>query len=319
MTRSLLSAVPLPSTVVATDKRLQQYLLEIQQYDPETQAWQATIEKLVKEILRSRSICRPLGSRGLLAVQEEIYEQMQQELRYAVQQALPGDSRSLSLREWSHQLQQQATRKVLNDAQLKKLALAAQGYPPDTPERRHLLGELVEAIQSSGRLCRPHRGKFSEPSFYELLYEEAVLETLAYVCKNIDKYDPQRGQKQKFMTWVNFRLDKLVIESRRRFSDHQTFSLPTLSDLDRLQPPQEAPLLSELVRQCIEEDAENTFKQAQIRNRPDANFRAIALARIAGKSWEELASEFDIVVPTLSSFFQRCCRKFASQMRSSLH
>ncbi|MDY7023770.1 MAG: hypothetical protein SWJ54_20890, partial [Cyanobacteriota bacterium] len=48
-----------------------------------------------------------------------------------------------------------------------------------------------------------------------------------------------------------------------------------------------------------------------IRARPDANFRAIAFAILAGKSWKEISLEFDLPVGTLSSFFGRTCRKLS--------
>jgi DNA-directed RNA polymerase specialized sigma24 family protein len=76
--------------------------------------------------------------------------------------------------------------------------------------------------------------------------------------------------------------------------------------------------LFERVRECLEEDVGNIFKQAHIRNRPDANFSAIALARFSGKSWEDISAEFGIPLPTLSRFFQRSCEKFRSQFRQYL-
>jgi hypothetical protein len=79
--------------------------------------------------------------------------------------------------------------------------------------------------------------------------------------------------------------------------------------------PEEPDSLFERVREDIEEDAKNIFKQAHIRNRPDANFQAIALARFARKSWEEISAEFEIPIPTLSRFFQRSCEKFRPYFR----
>ena len=299
------------------DERLEKLVSQAQQHERYSQERQTAVSQLVEQCLRSRPICRPLGSQPLVDVQQEIYEQVRQQLEETFSQELDSYSRQTTVRDWTNALRNQTFCQILEDRALKKLALAAQRYPPNTQLRRHLLGELVEAIQLSGRLCRPHREKFA-PSFYELLYEEAVIETLTYVCKNIDKYDPQRGKDHKFITWVNFRLDKCVIECRRRFSKVDTFTLPSLADLEKIQPQETAPSLAEMMRECIEEDADQTFKQAQIRNRPDANFRAIALARFSGRSWEDISSELGIVVPTLSSFFQRCCHKFAPKFRNYL-
>lgn len=300
------------------DERLEQLVIEARQRVPHTEEQQIVLAHLIDEMLRVRPICRPLKGQFVFDIQKEIYEQVRQQLLQEVSQELNSyNPQQTSARMWASTLRDRAFNQVLNDAKLKQLALEAQSHSPDSKLRRYAMRELIEAIKLSGKLCRPHRQKFA-PDFYELLYEEAVIETLIYVCQNIDKYDPQRGKEQKFMTWVNFRLDKLVIECRRKFSNFNVKELPSLNDLEKIPQPQESPCLSEKVRQYIEEDPEHLFRQTHIRNRPDANFRAIASARFLGKSWEEIASQLGIAVPTLSSFFQRCCRKFASKFKQEL-
>jgi DNA-directed RNA polymerase specialized sigma24 family protein len=69
------------------------------------------------------------------------------------------------------------------------------------------------------------------------------------------------------------------------------------------------------MRQCLEDDTNNIFKNEYIRNCPKANFRDIALATFSGKSWEEISQEMDVKISTLSSFFQRSCKKFAPQFQ----
>jgi hypothetical protein len=76
--------------------------------------------------------------------------------------------------------------------------------------------------------------------------------------------------------------------------------------------------LFERIRECLEDDAENIFKQVYIRNRPDANFSAIALARFSGQSWEDISAKFRIPLPTLSRFFQRSCEKFRGKFKQYL-
>lgn len=318
MPKSLLTFGTSSGTFKTMDEVLENLVREAQRQAPQTEGRHRALTRLVDEMLRSRPICRPPGSQPLLSVQGEIYEQTRQQLLQEINQQLDQyNPERLPVRTWVNTLRNKAFSEVLDDAQLKKLALTAQQYQPHTQLRQHLLGELLEAIRLSGKLCRPHREKFS-PNFYELLYEEAVIETLLYVCKNIDKYDPERGKDKKFITWVNFRLDKQVIECRRQFSPLNTQDLPSLTDMEMIEQPEEPPSLCEIVRQFIEKDAENIFRQARIRNRPDANFRAIALARFSGRSWEEISAELGIVVPTLSCFFQRCCRKFAPHFQNYL-
>ncbi|MEW6493445.1 MAG: hypothetical protein AB1589_13210, partial [Cyanobacteriota bacterium] len=297
---------------------LEQLVTLVQQHNSQTEEWHLALTQLVDEILRSRKICRPLGRRPLFGVYQEMYEKVRQQLLQDIGEKLNQyNPKQMSVRTWVTSLRNQAFRKILEDAQLKKLAIEAQQHSPHTELRQYALGELIEAIRLSGKLCRPHRASFS-PQFYDLLYDEAVNKTLTYVCRNIDKYDPERGDK-KFMNWVNFRLDRVFIETCREFRDPNIKDLPSLTDLEEIVQPEESLSLLEKVRECLEEDAENIFKKVHIRNRPDASFPAIALARFSGKSWEEISAEFGIPLPTLSCFFQRCCEKFRSNFRQCLY
>lgn len=289
-----------------------------QQYSPQTEERQATITHLVNEILRSRLICRPLGTRPLCQSQAHIDRQVREILYQTLDRELDRYRPEwLGAQAWTSNLRDRAFRQVLDDSLLKQLALEIQPLPAQSEVRQHLLGELIQAIRLSGRMCRPHRQKFV-PAFYELLYEEAVSETLLYICRHLDKYDPQRGKDKKFMTWVNFHLDKFVIECRRKFSGLETGFFPFLKEIEKMATPEDPFPLSDLVREYLEADTEALFSNTKIANRPDANFRAIALARLAGKSWEEISLELGILIPTLSSFYQRCCRKFSAKFKTDL-
>ena len=269
------------------------------------------VEALVKRLMRLRKIGRAPRGQALGGVYQEICDRLQAKLLRLLPESLTQyQDQRISARAWSQDLINRASQSILEDAQLKRLALEAQAHLPQTPERQHALMQLVEGIRLSGRLARPHRTKIS-PQFYDLLYEEAVNRTLTYVCRRIETYDPERGEKQKFMNWVNFRLDRMIIECRREFDDQQTESVPSLDDLDIAPEPDETESLANTIRECIATDAEQVFANAHIRNHPNASFQAIALARFDGKSWDDISQELAIKIPTLSSFFQRCCQKFA--------
>lgn len=308
----------LPLTLLwIMNEQLELRFINAGSYNPQTQQGQNALTQLVEEILRGRTICRPLSGHPLSEVQKETYEQLQTTLFCNVSQEITKyNPQRTPLKVWGNDLLHQALKACLQDELLKQLALEIQSQPVNSALRRHLLGELVEAIRLSGKLCRPHREKFS-PDFYELLYEEAVIRTLAYICKNIDHYDPERGQAQKFINWVNFRLDKLVIECRREFSNPIVEELPSLADLENIAQPDSTSLVEE-TRQYIESDPDKIFEEEYIRNRPDASFKTIALARLSGQSWEEISSNLGIKIPTLSSFFQRCCNKFRPQFQKDL-
>lgn len=197
------------------------------------------------------------------------------------------------------------------DEQLKQLATRAQQHPPLTRQRQLALTQLVEAILKSGRLCRPHRDQFIHR--YEEIYEEARQELLFYICQHIDKYNPERGS---VMAWCNVLLERRFFkEAIPKVLDKQGIKKMTLSELDNFASPEEPPVLTEIVKECIESDSENLFKNAHIANHPSANFQALVKRRISGKSWKEISEEFEIKIPTISSFYYRCLNQFASNLK----
>lgn len=303
------------------DERLKQLVIEAQQHAPQTADRQKVLIQLVDEILRSRKICRPPKGQSLSGIYLEIYQQLQQQLLHNIDQLIDKyNPQRTPIREWANTLRDNLFKEVLDDDQLKMLALVAQKHSSNSELRKQALIELVNAIVLSGRLCRPHRGICTE-NFYQLIYEEAVNQSLVYVCQKIDNYKPfnlQTGKPQKFMNWVNFRLDKMVIQSHMDFKERVSKEIPTINDLENIAEPESEVFFSELLRQCLEEDRNNLFKQEHIRNFPKANFRAIALASISGKTWEDISTEFEVKVPTLSSFFRRCCQKFAPLFKEYL-
>lgn len=109
------------------------------------------------------------------------------------------------------------------------------------------------------------------------------------------------------MNWVNFRLGKIFIELV-----HQTFQMKSTSFKEIEKSEENIPLLSEIIRQCIEDDPEGIFKTECVENKPHASFQAIFLAkRVDGKSWKEISEELDIPVTTISSFYWRRIQRFA--------
>ncbi|NJN88222.1 MAG: hypothetical protein HC881_20415 [Leptolyngbyaceae cyanobacterium SL_7_1] len=298
------------------DERLTQLVQQAQQV-ADIQKNQPLLNQLVEEMLRSRPVGRSLPGQPLAGVYQAIYDRAHQQLCEVIPDALSQyNPTRTSARDWAMAVQTGVFKQVLEDTQLKQLAIEAQRHPPRTVERQQALTQLVTAIKLSGRLAHPHRATFT-PSFYDLLYDEAVNRTLTYVCCAIDNYDPERGDR-KFMNWVNFRLERVLLDCRAEFSDRETTELPNLNDLDNLAQPQDSDSPAQLLRDYIEQDADQVFESAHIRDRPDANFRVIALDRFNDKSWDDISTQLGIKVPTLSSFFQRCCQKFAPRFQEYL-
>lgn len=342
------------SDVIETmDERLKKLVTEAQQYVNQPEKRQNAINQLVDEILRSRKICRQ-GTQPLSGIYHEIYQQLRQQLLHDVDQEIDNyNMKTLSVREWANLLRDNVFKEVLDDTQLKKLALEAQRHSPYTESRQQALIELVNAILLSGKLCRPHCW-ISPHSFYKLIYEEAVNQTLEYVCQKIDNFNPEKTnipflevcllngaiksglysltrclfskvvdfpekvQGQKFITWVNFYLDKRILDAYGKFKKQNATEIPSLSDLENIAQPDFQNKPADLLIKYIERDVDNRFKNEHIRNFPQANFQTIALATVSGKTWEEMSKEFGVKVPTLSSFFRRTCQKFAPQLQEYL-
>jgi DNA-directed RNA polymerase specialized sigma24 family protein len=197
------------------------------------------------------------------------------------------------------------------DSLLDGLAFIAQQHPPLTSKRQLVLGQLVQAILRSGRLCHPYRGQFLHR--YEEIYEEARQDLLFYVCHNIDKYNPERGG---VMAWFNVLLERRFFrEAIPKVLDKQGIQKMTLSDLDNLAPPEKSPNITEVIMEYIASDPENLFKSSHIESRPEANFQTLSQQRLEGKSWKEISEKLGIKIPTISSFYYRCLNRFASKLK----
>ena len=296
------------------DHLLGELLRQLKQYQPQTEAWQNTLSKVVEITLRSRPICRPFNRQPLFGVYLEIYQEVQQELFGDISENLPSyNSERMNARSWANQLQKDAFKKVLERNQMNNLVLEAQKHPPRSQLRQYALGELWTAIQISGRLCHPHQN--SVPAYmYELVYQEALSRTHLYICRHINDYDPRRSP---FMTWVNFRLDRTFIDVRNELTN-QNIQYFEPESLKNMVSCEDSISLSEAIRQYIEEDPEHIFISHWIKNRPDANFRAIALDKFMGKTWQELSTEFNLSIPTISGFYYRGCESFRHRFREFL-
>ncbi|MCU0527254.1 MAG: sigma-70 family RNA polymerase sigma factor [Elainella sp. Prado103] len=211
------------------------------------------------------------------------------------------------------------------DERLKQLALAAQQAPARSRERQRALAKLISAIQTSKQLARPQAGQFQ--GFYQDIYAEATQRLYAYICDRIDDYRIERGE---VLQWANFLLSKrFFVEASRdvmptvyKGMNPKSVQHLTLEDLDRNNPadvnPQMMPSISQEVEQVLEEDPEGLFQSAYIAHHPQANFRALAIKRLSGFSWQEISADLGIAIPTLSGFYQRCLVKFAPKFKEYL-
>ena len=281
------------------------------------------INQIAVIVLRSRPLCRQFNGTPLQGVYLEIYNRAKDNLNtHLCQYVAVGQTKSKSSNisqikpAYLYRLQKQVFQSLLNDNQLKNMGLAAQKFAVNSELRTYALTELIKAINLSGRLCRPHVSKFSS-SLYKTLYEEALAETFAYICLNIDMYDPDRGEG-KFMNWVNFKLDKLILKCYQKSQKYSQYELPSFLDLEQISQPNDPPNLAQILQDYVIYNPNKIFTTTHIRNRPDANFNHITLAKLSGKTWEQISQQLNIPVPTLSSFYNRWCRRFAPLLKTEL-
>ncbi len=287
---------------------------EVQQTEPGGIDRDESLTELVELILRSRPICRPLKDQSLSPACQDIYQAARQQLFCILYSNIDNyNQKNQPSRQWATQRMREAFKEILTDNRLKQLALEVKQYSAQTQQRQYLLTELVNAIQLSARLIRPHRGELAN-DFYKVIYDDAVNRTLLYVFQKIDLYDPERG-KGKFMNWVNFRLSKIFIEIIASYQITQDKPI-AIEQIDNLGTIETAPTTFEIIMHYIERDPDEIFKQEVINKNPNASFQKIFLAkRIQGKSWKQISQDLGIPMTTLSSFYWRSIQRLAPKIR----
>ncbi|MGQ4649533.1 hypothetical protein [Lyngbya aestuarii] len=379
------------------EEQLKQLVCQVQQHPDNIQKRQQALSELVEQILRSRPICRPRRDKSLSGIYLDILQAAKRQLHCNINQNIDRYKPQVNtVRNWVKEQQDGAFKKVLSEAHLQQLALAAQQYKPKTPEWQYALRELLYAIRLSGRLSRLYSRQVTAD-----VYADAVNQTLLFVCQNVNKYEPSKG---RFMAWVNYRLDMSLRETKQELKDPfvkavngkiirikyqlallvkkvklgdlqawinlvlrglisdanvamEVISIltvlfvlsqlvvtnPTVGDsllfelaketlpvslglydikldsttLEEIPQLEVKPLLSEKIRQYIQEDPDRLF-QKHIREHPQATFQAIALARFDGQTWKEMSASFNIGIPALNSFFQRRLRELAPAIKKHL-
>jgi DNA-directed RNA polymerase specialized sigma24 family protein len=184
-------------------------------------------------------------------------------------------------------------------------------------ERQLALTKLIRTAQTSGKIYRPTNPGLSA-NLYDEICEEAIWETWMWVSKNIDRYDSTKGN---VLTWINSTLYWRFKDLVNAWIHRQTTVTPIAepSHLEQSWQTNRTLTLSEMVQRWFEADPDGILRQDRIRGHPHITFQAIALRRLAGKSWEEISAELhDAKISTLSSFYQRCVEKLAPQIKTHI-
>ena len=201
---------------------------------------------------------------------------------------------------------------------LQQLTLEVQQHPPDSSKRQIALTKLIRALQASGKIYCKNRYNFPSE-----VYEEALQEAFLALCEKIDEYDRTQAS---ILTCFNKLLGWRFLDASKRYMAHakRCVSLDNIigetgiSFLDTIAQPVPTPKPYDRLREYFDKDPDGLLSKKHVKGRPEVNFRAIALGRLAEKSWKELSADWGVPVPTLSRFHQRNCAHFANLIRAYL-
>ena len=205
---------------------------------------------------------------------------------------------------------------------LQQLIQEACSNSPSSPKHRQALNKILRTVLKSGRIWIPAAGDVYE----ETLYEEAVNKTMFNMTKSLcQRYNPERGS---FLNWFNRSLHNQYIDEIRaaKRDRDRTYNLSLWQDddteidpLDRVASPVDGKLLLDTWESFVEwivNDSSHTLKNCQIENNPKANCQLLARLRlIAGKEWQEIATEIGSSRGAITSHW---CRKCEVLMREWL-
>lgn len=210
----------------------------------------------------------------------------------------------------------------MDDEQLNQLALDAQQNPPGSQARQVALTRLINGMIRSGRLIYP-QGYGLSPDRYQDYRAEALQSLFYYICRSIDEYDIKLAS---VMRWANMLLERRFFRdvSDRRMRNKKPVVIEPFEE--RLVSTSQwamilgndKPFLSELVRECLEEDVDGLFQECCLPKYPRVNFQKLVLRRLDGYQWQEISEEFSVHTSTLSSFYQISLRRLAPYIETSI-
>ena len=191
-----------------------------------------------------------------------------------------------------------------------RLAIAARGHPPNSQQRQKALTALISAVRESGKLRRP--ASKLPAAIYVDVYDEAIQELWLYICQNIELYNPERAS---VITWINFLLSRRFLPNTMKMIVESQRLRKSLVDLENIPSPGQLPNLTDNLKKCLEEDAEDIFMKLHVKGHPEANFKAIVLRKLEGATWNEIAEELGLPLSTITGFYYRSIKKMRKKLK----
>lgn len=196
------------------------------------------------------------------------------------------------------------------DEQLRQLIAEACSHPPGSTKRQRILTKIYRAVMKSGKLRK-------ENAPY---YADALQKTWLYFCRNLcqantgEQYDPARSS---VTVWLNaylkrrlqdFHIDAQKQKAERAF-DRISESGEIINAVDNIPSAPDIPLMLEEIRAWAETDKDGELRRNHIKGHSTVTCQVLILRRLPPEaSWETLAEEFALPMPTLCNFYRRQCK-----------
>ena len=204
------------------------------------------------------------------------------------------------------------------ERQLRDLAVEAQRNPAKSLARQRALTRLIAAIASVIRLdfLRKYAHNLTPAEFSDLC-EEAEQETYRHACEKIELYRPEYA----VMAWVHSTLKFKFFEvcKKRRQRDTSPYDPEVLEQIAPLTPRENRDMEYQKLQEFLSADPEGKLAAYTIRNRPELTFQFLAIERVVRyKTWQELATQTESAIQTLSCFYNRTLQKLLPYFRRYL-
>ncbi|MEM7553922.1 MAG: hypothetical protein AAF378_07445 [Cyanobacteria bacterium P01_A01_bin.84] len=276
------------------------------------------LENSIDAILRSHKVYRDIRSQ-IPDIHEEVYEDVRQQL---LQKVSGEDIINDKLLSGKYPLDKLLKYSVY--IRIDRLAVNAKkitNVPICDRNKQRALTQLFNAMLLCDRLKRPQREKVDSQTYEDIL-SESMGDLWRFLCQKIDSFDENRIdsnlETSNFLVWINASM-KFILKrsyfknidnhSQKISQQYQIINIDSTENQDIPAAIKEVPF-SEEIRELIVEDPDKVFQATCIREKPQANFKSIALLSLEGRSMKAISEQLDVPQQSLYTFYNRCIQKF---------
>jgi hypothetical protein len=153
----------------------------------------------------------------------------------------------------------------------------------------------------------------------DYIYDEALQNLYFCLLQNIGHHT-EFPSFNSLLRWAEFLFRKRFLpEAKKRNNNMYAYTKDISSVDNELIYENENKSLLEMVRQCIEEDENQVFKNKYLHRKYSFNFQDIILRRLDGYTWREISDEFNVRISTLAAFYHRSLSELAPLIKEYIH